>query len=120
MRSIRVIFEDGNTTDTNINGTDQEILDHYIGQEFQFGDTEECPEDKMVKAVGVVFYPEPNLKLILMQMGNKLVTEHGFDTVGDCLQCSEHITEFTRWVNSVPEAQQCLRELGVEWPMPKF
>lgn len=52
---IRVKFADGNTITTEINGTKEEILRYYIGQEFQFGDTEECPQDKMVKAVGVEF-----------------------------------------------------------------
>lgn len=60
MRSIRVHFEDGNTIDTNINGTDDEIRQYYVGQSFQFGDTEAHPRDKMVKAVRVEFFPEVN------------------------------------------------------------
>ena len=55
MRAIRVTFADGNTIETNINGTDDEIKAYYIGQEFQFGDTEECPYDKLVKATNVEF-----------------------------------------------------------------
>jgi hypothetical protein len=55
MRAIRVTYEDGNTTVTNINGTDDEIRAHYIGQAFQFGDTEEHPADRMVEAVAVEF-----------------------------------------------------------------
>jgi len=55
MRAIRVTFEDGNTIETNINGTDEAIRRYYIGQEFQFGDTEEHPKDKLVKAVDVEF-----------------------------------------------------------------
>lgn len=53
--TIRVTFADGNTITTEINGTEEEIRRYYIGQEFQFGDTEECPRDKMVKAVNVEF-----------------------------------------------------------------
>jgi len=55
MRPIRVHFEDGNTLETCINGTPPDILNFYIGQPFQFGDTEECPRDKLVKAVRVEF-----------------------------------------------------------------
>ena len=55
MRSIRVTFADGNTIETNINGSNETIRRYYIGQEFQFGDTEEHPKDKMVKAVDVTF-----------------------------------------------------------------
>lgn len=60
MRPIRVHFEDGNTIETCINGTPPDILNHYIGKPFQFGDTEECPRDKMVKAVRVEFLDGPN------------------------------------------------------------
>lgn len=55
MRTIRVTFEDGNTITTNINGTDEEIRRYYIGQSFNFGDTQEHPKDKMVKAISVEF-----------------------------------------------------------------
>ena len=58
MRSIRVTFADGNTIETNINGTNESIRRYYIGTEFQFGDTEEHPEDKLVIAVDVEFYED--------------------------------------------------------------
>lgn len=63
-RHITVYFEDGNTIDTEINGSKKRILEHYIGEYFNFGDTDEHPKDKMVKAVRVVFHddekePEP-------------------------------------------------------------
>lgn len=56
MRHITVHFEDGNTVSTNINGTDQEIEKYYVGKSFDFGDTEECPRSKLVKAVRVEFH----------------------------------------------------------------
>lgn len=55
MRSVRVTFSDGNTITTQINGTDAAISQYYVGQYFQFGDTKECPKDKMVRAVKVEF-----------------------------------------------------------------
>lgn len=51
MRSIRVTYEDGNTIDTNINGTRKEITDYYVGKYFNFG----IEDDHMVKAVAVEF-----------------------------------------------------------------
>lgn len=53
MITVKVTFEDGNTLTTNINGTLETATEYYVGQEFNFGDTEECPEDKLVKAVKV-------------------------------------------------------------------
>lgn len=55
MRAIRVTFADGNTIETNINGTDAEVVAYYVGNDFQFGDTDACPRDKLVKATGVEF-----------------------------------------------------------------
>ena len=56
MRDITVIYEDGNTTSTSITGSKETIREYYIGNRFQFGDTEEHPTDKMVKAVAVEFH----------------------------------------------------------------
>lgn len=58
MRSITVNFEDGNKIHTSINGTNESIEAHYIGNSFDFGDTEEHPQSKMVKAVSVDFHDE--------------------------------------------------------------
>jgi hypothetical protein len=56
MRDITVTFEDGNTITTWINGSEETIREYYIGNRFQFGDTEEHPTDKMIKAVSVEFH----------------------------------------------------------------
>ena len=37
MRTIKVWFDDGDHLVTSINGTDQEIIDHYIGHDFEVG-----------------------------------------------------------------------------------
>jgi hypothetical protein len=50
-RSIRVHYEDGNVVPTEINGTEEEINDYYVGKYFNFG----VEDDKMVKAVRVEF-----------------------------------------------------------------
>lgn len=55
MRTIRVDFADGNHLITDISGTEAEIRDYYLGQFFNFGDTDEHPEDRMVEAVAVTF-----------------------------------------------------------------
>lgn len=52
---VRVTFADGNTVTTPINGTKEQIRRYYIGQEFQFGDTDVHPGDLMIKAVDVEF-----------------------------------------------------------------
>jgi hypothetical protein len=58
MRTVRVHYEDGNTVTTQINGTEAEITRYYVGNAFQFGDTDECPRDKLVKATKVEFMRE--------------------------------------------------------------
>ena len=55
MKTVKVYFEDGNTLVSSINGTKKEVESYYVGKAFQFGDSEECPTDKMVKAVKVEF-----------------------------------------------------------------
>lgn len=41
MRHITVYMSDGDTISTSINGTDEEIIRHYLGQRFEAGsDTE--------------------------------------------------------------------------------
>jgi hypothetical protein len=67
-----------------------------------------------------------NLKKALMDLGNKLVIEHGFDPgapsgyvgpvcAGDT--STQAICEFTEWLNRVPEAREVLAEMGIEWPV---
>ena len=53
MIAVTITYEDGSTISTNINGTIEEARAYYIGQAFNFGDTEEHPADRMVKAVAV-------------------------------------------------------------------
>ena len=55
MHNVRVTFEDGNTIETRINGTKEEVRKYYIGNYFNFGDCERIPVDKMVKATKVEF-----------------------------------------------------------------
>lgn len=37
MRTIKVFFHDGDTLTTQINGTNEEIYAHYMGNDFNFG-----------------------------------------------------------------------------------
>ena len=72
-----------------------------------------------------------NLKKVLMELGNKLVTERGHEPVGDAAisptimadltsdRSTAYITMFTIWLNSNQDARDVLKEMGVEWPMPK-
>jgi len=55
MRTIKVIFSNGNTLVTDINGSDDQIRAHYIGKVFNFGDSDTCPSDVLVKAIEVIF-----------------------------------------------------------------
>ena len=63
-----------------------------------------------------------NLKIILMELGNRLVIDNRF-IPGNRLpvrpnpKSTEPIIEFTELLNSSSESRQVLAELGVEWPM---
>ena len=52
MRSIRVTYDDGDTMETNINGTDAEIIAYYVGVKFNVG---LGPDDNIKTAVAVEF-----------------------------------------------------------------
>ncbi len=56
MRSIKVTFDNGDWLETNINGTNTEILKYYIGNQFNLGDG--AGGDLMAKAVRVEFLDE--------------------------------------------------------------
>ena len=67
-----------------------------------------------------------NLKLVLMELGDRLVTDHSYapgfatrDYRHRPLQTTNPIIEFTEFLNNCPEAQQILAELGIEWPVVK-
>ncbi len=53
MNYFKVTFTDGNTLQTGMNATLNEAKAYYVGQSFQFGDTDECPKDNLVKAISV-------------------------------------------------------------------
>ena len=57
MRSIKVTFDNGNSLETNINGTNAEILKYYVGNEFNLGDG--AGDDLMAKATSVEFLDVP-------------------------------------------------------------
>jgi hypothetical protein len=61
------------------------------------------------------------LKRILMELGNKLVTDHSFDpATGKVVagRLSTHpIKAFTDWLNQTPQARQVLVNMGVSWPV---
>lgn len=63
-----------------------------------------------------------NLKQITMELGNQLVTQHGYDPTANSrlFPNTKPLREFVDWLNSAPEAREVLSEMGVEWPMPVF
>lgn len=53
MNTFKVIFEDGDSLVTEMNASLEEARRYYIGQYFNFGDTDTHPQDKMVQAIAV-------------------------------------------------------------------
>ena len=64
-----------------------------------------------------------NLKLDLMLLGNKLVTEHGYPPGNRAIGSSwflNAVNSFTEALNRAPEeVHEILDELGYEWPEMK-
>ena len=60
-----------------------------------------------------------NLKQLLMDLGNLLVLEHGFDpaTAPSHRPNTWPIRDFTEWLNGCPEARRALADMGVDWPI---
>ena len=59
-----------------------------------------------------------NLKQVLLELGNRLVTEHRFNPGWSAdAPSTAPIVDFTNWLNENPEAQSILREMNVQWPM---
>ncbi len=60
-----------------------------------------------------------NLKLVLMNLGNRLVHERHFDpsVVTDNPSNTHPITDFVNWVNGCEDAQTLLWEAGFSWPV---
>lgn len=53
MKAYRITFADGNVLVTDMNANLDEARQYYVGQSFNFGDTDACPQDRMVMAVNV-------------------------------------------------------------------
>lgn len=51
MRTVKVVFKNGDSVTTRINGTDKEIMAYYVGKVFNVG----CVEDDLQEAIGVEF-----------------------------------------------------------------
>ena len=59
-----------------------------------------------------------DLKLVLMLLGNRLVTEQHFSPAPfPGPRSTKPIDDFVRWLNDCPEARELLKEFGYDWPM---
>lgn len=66
-----------------------------------------------------------NLKQALMELGNRLVTKHGFLPATNPRDEQDGpstwpVRRFTEWLNTCKEARQVLAEMGFEWPVRHF
>ena len=65
----------------------------------------------------------PDLKLLLMELGNRLVTDHGWWTPNPRWQAKDEedhtglIAGLTQQINDRPEMRELLGALGFDWPI---
>ena len=59
MKTFKITFANGDTITTSMNATLSEAAAYYIGNHFQFGDTDEKPYDDLIEAVKVEEVNEP-------------------------------------------------------------
>lgn len=77
MTYAKITFEDGNSFHTGFNGDIADLNAYYLGKYFNFGDTEEHPVDKMVKAVKVeLLDDEGELRKDMVILGWELREKH--------------------------------------------
>lgn len=81
MRSITVTFETGETLNTNINGTNDEIRQYYVGRYFNLGGKLDPTQDRMVKATDVTFHPDTT---ICPQCGHAQLPPHNNANCSTC------------------------------------
>lgn len=53
MICVQVLFENGNEIVTDFNGNFDDASNYYVGKRFQFGDTDQHPEDYLVKCIAI-------------------------------------------------------------------
>ncbi len=62
-----------------------------------------------------------NLKQVLMDLGNELVMDHGFEPAtgnpSPGVPNTVPIKTFTNFLNEWPEARVVLRKMGFDWPV---
>lgn len=61
MREIKIIYENG-YINTQINGSDEDILKYFLGRYFNFGDIENG--NNMQKVIGVYFCDTGKAKIL--------------------------------------------------------
>ena len=67
----------------------------------------------------------PDLKRVLMELGNRLVTDHGWEPVAGagartCGQTRDHtglVAGLTQQINDSPAMREVLTALGFDWPI---
>lgn len=100
--------------------------DLFLGAAAELGNV---PRKKSPKLAGRGEEDQVDLKRTLMELGNRLVTERGFDPSGPIPpeirralladHTTEPITLFAEYLNLHPEAAEVLAEMGIEWRMPR-
>lgn len=60
MRAVKVVFADGNTITTSINGSEEEITRYYLNNVFNIGDAADPTKDNLQRAVSVQFLDKEN------------------------------------------------------------
>lgn len=97
MNTVKVYFEDGNTITTSINANLKEATKYYLGKSFQFGDSEECPQDKMVKAVKVEILKKFKFSFVgrhVGAIGKTRVINHTVEAFNEAQAFAELYTKF--------------------------
>jgi hypothetical protein len=81
-------------------------------------------EVERLRGLKVLFSARPNLKGVLMELGNRLVTEHGWEPASGSLweriPSGDHtglIAGLTQQINDSPEMRELLGALGFDWPI---
>ena len=104
--------------DDNSLESQQAVLSHLAHQPVQM----ELTPPEPYKWQDNTEHMMPDLKKILMEMGNLLVVDYGFNSVppkpNDFSKTTIPLVEFSEFCNGHPEAREALKRLGFHWSMP--
>jgi hypothetical protein len=117
MRTVRINYNDGNWTLTDINGTDEEIRRYYVGKQFNFGDNDFDQDDDLKTVISVEFISDNRAEEIESEI--QVYQDKGFnfvlEPIGNKFRCHYHPEKKSDITSTI-----CDLESAISWFRNRF